>query len=289
MSRRAVIVVSSHVARGTVGARAATLALEAMGHPVWAVHTVALPWHPGHAFRRGETARLVPPPDGFGRLLDDLAAAPWLPEVGAVVTGYMASAAQVAAVAAFVEAVRARTGALHVCDPVMGDAPAGEPGGLYVKEDVAAAMRDRLVPLADVATPNRFELRWLSGRVEPFETNGEIVAAARELAPPRVLVTSAMPVMRGATGNLLVGESAWMAEHPALPAAPNGTGDLTAAVLAHHLVEGAAPREALERTTATTYEIVARSVRAGSDELLAEGDRSAFMRPAGGVNVRELR
>ena len=45
---RAVIVVSSHVARGSVGNRAAVFALETLGHPVWAVPTVVLPWHPGH-------------------------------------------------------------------------------------------------------------------------------------------------------------------------------------------------------------------------------------------------
>ena len=287
MGERAVIVISSHVARGTVGARAATLALEALGRPVWAVHTLHLPWHPGHAFRRGETARIVPPDADFERLLDDLAAAPWLPEVGAVVTGYMASVAQVEAVANFVAALRER-GILYVCDPVMGDAAVGEPGRLYVPQPVAEALRDRLVPLADVVTPNRFELRWLSGRDVPFETNGEIVMAARALAPPRVLVTSALPVMREATGNILVGEHAWMAEHRAFPRAPNGTGDLTAALFTHHVLAGASPRDALERTTATTFAVVARSVGAGSDELLAEGDRGDFVRPFAPVTVRQI-
>ena len=52
---RAVIVVSSHVARGSVGNRAAVFALETLGHPVWAVPTVLLPWHPGH----GRATRIV--------------------------------------------------------------------------------------------------------------------------------------------------------------------------------------------------------------------------------------
>lgn len=287
MSPRAVIVISSHVARGMVGARAATLALEALGRPVWAVHTLSVPWHPGHAFRRGETVRMVPSQPDFEALLSDLAGAPWLPEVGAVLTGYMATPAQVEATARFVERVRER-GILHVCDPVMGDAPSGETGGLYVPRDVAEAMRDRLVPLADVATPNRFELRWLSGRVAPFETNEEVIAAARALGPARVLVTSALPVMRGATGNLFVGDKAWMAEHRALPDAPNGTGDLTAALLTHHVLAGASPRDALERTTATTFAIVARSVKQGSDELRPQGDRADFVRPMAPVGLREM-
>ena len=153
-ARRAVIVVSSHVVRGTVGNRAAVFALETLGHPVWAVPTVILPWHPGH----GRATRIVP--QDFAALMNDLAGAPWLGEVGAVLSGYLGEAAQAAGVASLVAAVRARSpGALYVCDPVIGDA-----GGLYVPEATAAAIRDTLIPLADVATPNRFELEWLSGR-----------------------------------------------------------------------------------------------------------------------------
>ena len=61
---RAVIVVSSHVARGSVGNRAAVFALETLGHPVWAVPTVLLPWHPGH----GPATRIVPDAEPVLRL-----------------------------------------------------------------------------------------------------------------------------------------------------------------------------------------------------------------------------
>jgi pyridoxine kinase len=56
VSSNAVIVISSHVVRGSVGNRAAVFALETLGHPVWAVPTVILPWHPGH----GPAKRIVP-------------------------------------------------------------------------------------------------------------------------------------------------------------------------------------------------------------------------------------
>ena len=65
---RAVIVISSHVARGSVGNRAAVFALETLGFPVWAVPTVILPWHPGH----GRATRIVPPLDQFKALMADL-------------------------------------------------------------------------------------------------------------------------------------------------------------------------------------------------------------------------
>ena len=86
---RAVIVISSHVARGSVGNRAAVFALETLGHPVWAVPTVILPWHPGH----GPATRIVPDADQFSAFMKDLERAPWLGEVAAVLSGYLGDAA----------------------------------------------------------------------------------------------------------------------------------------------------------------------------------------------------
>jgi len=78
----AVIVISSHVVRGSVGNRAAVFALETLGHPVWALPTVVLPWHPGH----GKSTRLTFNEADFDRAIDDLIAAPWLLEVKAVLS-----------------------------------------------------------------------------------------------------------------------------------------------------------------------------------------------------------
>ena len=78
--RPAVVVISSHVARGTVGNRAAVFALEILGFPVWAVPTVMLPWHPGH----GPAPRIVPDAAEFSDFMAALAASPHLGEVGAI-------------------------------------------------------------------------------------------------------------------------------------------------------------------------------------------------------------
>src|SRR5690606_16474527 len=122
--------------------------------------------------------------------------APWLGEVGAVLSGYLGDAGQAEAVASLVKAVRARNpGALYVCDPVMGDA-----GGLYVPERTAVALRDRLMPLADIATPNRYELAWMAG-TELADLRATI-AAAHGAAPPTMLVTSVPSMLEDGTGNL---------------------------------------------------------------------------------------
>src|SRR5690606_37003774 len=158
-------------------------------------------------------------------LLADLERAPWLGEVGAVLSGYLGDAGQAGAVASLVKAVKRRNpGALYVCDPVMGDT-----GGLYVPEETAVALRDRLMPLADIATPNRYELAWMAG-IELADLRAAI-AAALDAGPPTMLVTSAPSMLEHGTGNLLLdGKQALLAEHRQVDSPPNGLGDLTAAV-----------------------------------------------------------
>ncbi len=277
--RRAVLVISSHVVRGSVGNRAAVFALETLGHPVWALPTVILAWHPGH----GPATRSVPPRAEFSAIIDDLCAAPWLDEVGAVLSGYLGHPHQAADIARLVDTIRARNGdTLYTCDPVIGDN-----GGLYVPVATAEAIRDLLIPRASIATPNRFELEWLCG--SGLADTTAILEAASYLGPPRVLVTSAPSMMAGSTGNILLNDTtALMAEHRQIPDPPNGLGDLTAAVFLAHTMNGKSDDEALQGATASVFEILARTAKRGADELTLESDAGSLVRPFAMVQMRRL-
>ncbi|MCO6386716.1 pyridoxal kinase PdxY [Aliihoeflea sp. 40Bstr573] len=278
MTKPALLVISSHVVRGTVGNRAAVFALETLGFPVWAVPTVTLPWHPGH----GPATRIVAPADAFAALLSDLEGAPWLGEVGGVLTGYLGSAQQAEPVARLIEAVKARNpDALYVCDPVIGDR-----GGLYVPQATAEAIRDHLLPLADIATPNRAELDWLAGRTN--ETLDEIAAAARDLPPRAMLVTSA-PAVDGRIGNLWVdGTTTFLASHDLVLKPPNGLGDLTAAMLLAQRLEGRNAHEAVRHVTAAVFDVLSRAAARGANELMLETDVASLTAPKALVDVRPL-
>lgn len=277
---RAVIVVSSHVVRGTVGNRAAVFTLEYLGFPVWAVPTVVLPWHPGH----GRATRIVAPANDFAAMMAEIAAAPWLGEIGAVLTGYLGDAAQAGPVAALVSAVKTHNPkALYLCDPVIGDA-----GGLYVPEATAMAIRDKLLPLADIATPNRHELQWLGGTA-PITDSASAQAAARALGPATTVVTSAPAMMNGSIASLLVSAgAAVMVEHRTVPHPPNGPGDLFATLFLAHRMNGLANEAALQRATASVFEVIARAARRGADELMLETDASCLLHPMAMVQTRTL-
>ena len=145
-----VLCISSQTVYGPVGNSAAVPALQALGHEVMALPTVVLSNHPGHGKPVGQ-ATPAPLLEQMLQTLDGLGAFNGL---DAVMTGYFANAAQVIAVANQIESLAKLNQALHVLvDPVIGDH-----GALYVAEDVAEAIRDHLLPLATIITPNLFEL-----------------------------------------------------------------------------------------------------------------------------------
>lgn len=275
----AVVVTSSHVARGTVGNRAAVFALETLGFRVWAVPTIILPWHPGH----GPATRIVPDVAQFAAMMSDLTRAPWLGEVGAVMSGYLGHPGQAGPIARFVEAVKARRpDARYLCDPVIGDG-----SGLYVKQETAEAIRDELMPLADIATPNRFELEWLSGRGLPDLE--DLSRAAREAAPPTMLVTSAPGSSEGHIGNLLLTDDLrLLAEHERHAKAPNGVGDLMATLFLAGVLARKPPRGALRDATATVSEVLGKAIAREADELMLAADVQGIRRPGVPIYVRDL-
>lgn len=276
------LVISSHVARGSVGLRASGFALEARGHPVWTLPTVSLPFHPGH----GPSTKIIPDTKLFGDFLDDLRKAPWTVELGAVLTGYFANAAQVELANRFISQLKKKHPELiYLCDPVLGDA-----GGLYIARDTAEAIRDLLLPLADIATPNLYELTWLSGDDEaPPAGLPDAAEMANRLPNTATVVTSAPAFMRGNIASLYCeGNLAVSAEHRRLEGAPSGTGDLFCALFLSHRLGGAEPAKALERAAASTFEIIAHAVRNQSDELLLEECTGSLQRSLAMVSMRSI-
>jgi pyridoxine kinase len=279
LPKPSIIVVTSHVARGGVGGRVAVFALERLGFPVISVPSVLFPWHLGH----GRATRLLPESASFEDFLADLARAPWLGEVGGVLTGYLGDAAQAASIARLVAAVKARNpAALYLCDPVIGDSE-----GLFVPEALAEAIRGRLLPLADIATPNRHELAWYEGR--PAEDNDGLIEAARRLGPKEVVVTSAF-APPGEIGNLSVTPGRVdLITHRALASVPHGTGDLLAALHLGHRLSGAPAAEALGRAVAATLRLIDLAAEMGADELpLAAGQDAFLAAPSTGLTLTRL-
>ncbi|MDG4649687.1 pyridoxal kinase [Roseibacterium sp. SDUM158017] len=235
MSR--ILILSSWVAHGHVGLSAAVPVLQGLGHSVTQLPTVQLSNHPGWPHVAG---RQVPPPE-IDAMIGALEANGWLGQCDTLLTGYLPSPGHVTIAADLVARLRAAGADPRVVvDPVLGDAPKG----LYVDAGAAAALRDGLVPLADVLTPNAFELGWLSGTacgtLENVRATAETLRGRTRGA--EILVTSP-PLAPGATGILaLTAAGAEVLRAPLQDAGrvPNGPGDVFSALIAGGVPPGAA-------------------------------------------------
>jgi len=272
------LVLSSFVAASRIGGAAQQYVLAAHKIDPVLVPTVMLGRNPA----RGSGAQTTPP-ELFARMLADVEADALFGLVDLVITGHFSSAEQVEIAAdalARVQAASERAPVVLV-DPILGD----EPQGLYVRPEVAQAVAERLVPLADWITPNLWELGHLAGG--RIENTAQAVAAARRLGKP-ALVTSAQGGPDEVGVLFVEAGSATLFAHPRLAHAPNGTGDLVTASFGAGLVEGLAPLAAAERAARAASEAVqaAQDWRAPELPIVALGQR--LVRPTAALRIEPL-
>lgn len=256
-----ILALSSHVVRGSVGLAATVPALQSLGHEVWALPTVTLAARPGLGAAATKAAgRRTPSPKELTGMLTALEQDGCWPMLDAVFTGYFASAEAVAAVAATILRIKAAKPSVRLLvDPIIGDG-----GRLYVPEATALAIRDQLLPLADISTPNLFELEWLTGS-RNLDSTDEIVTAARRLGPPSVVVTSARSTETEIVTLLVTPSGVREAATARLPDIPNGSGDLLDGLLLGHLLEGRSESAAMRGAVRNLARVLEASV--GRDVL----------------------
>jgi pyridoxine kinase len=268
-----VISIQSQVVHGHVGNSAAVFPLQARGIEVAVVPTTLLSNHPHYPTMRGRVldAELV------RDLLIGVEERGLVSTCKVLITGYLGSAEIAAVVIDFVRRAKARNPKLlYLCDPVMGDAGPG----FYVTEDLRALFCDALVPLADIITPNQFELEHLVGRVSA--TVDEMLAAARGLSLSTVVVTGVhfQNTPADCIETLAIEpRTAWMVSTPRLSCRPSGTGDLFTALFAAALVEGLATVDALERAVSGVHGVLQETERRGSYEMALIASAERMMRP----------
>ena len=256
-----VLSIQSSVVHGHVGNAAAVPALNRLGIEVWPLDTVRLSNHTGHPGWRGRPVAV----ETLAALVEGLADLGALGDCDALLTGYLGTA-EIAALVAELRArvAAARPGAIHLCDPVMGNAARG----LYVAEDLPALFRDRLVPRADIVTPNGFELGLLTGRpVETLEDALDAAGTLRARGPKTVICTSLAAPDGGIATLAATDGGAWLIVTPRLDAPANGAGDLMAALMLGHLLLGRETVAALARAVSSVHAVIAASARYGGRDL----------------------
>jgi pyridoxine kinase len=185
-----------------------------------------------------------------------------------ILSGYLGSAGIAAVVAGFVTRAKTLNPALrYVLDPVLGD----RDRGLFVKAEIPPLVRDRLLPLADIITPNHFEFECLAGA--EARTVDQAIAQARALiarGPATVVITSAE--LSGTPSDeietlAIERAAAWRVRTPRVPISPNGTGDLFAALFSSPRVRGQDTPQALAHAASAMFAVIERTAAAGTEEM----------------------
>jgi len=245
----AVLMISSQVAAGPVGASAAGPALLSLGVVPIVIPMVLLSNHPGHGRPEGMSLPAATMRAMLERLLD----LKLLADCRSVLTGYFASTEQVEVAADFVSILSEDSLApYYLCDPVLGD-----DDELYVKPEIATAIRDRLVPLAQGLSPNVFEACWLSntqiGNIADAEN------AARHWPDKDVVVTSIPDGTDRLATAVFSPNGKTVISRPRLAQVPHGTGDLLSGLLAGLVAKGSRLGEALPHAMRTLDQVIVAS------------------------------
>ncbi|GIF23008.1 pyridoxal kinase PdxY [Paractinoplanes tereljensis] len=281
-----VLSIQSAVAYGHVGNSAAVFPLQRIGVEVVPVPTVNFSNHTGYGAWRGP---LIPPSD-VAEILLGVEERGVFAQIDAVLSGYQGG---VGIGDVIVDAVRrvkaANPAALYACDPVMGNAKSG----CFVAPEIPDLLRDRVVPVADIITPNQFELGYLTG-TEPADIESTLASAdlARAAGPSTVLVTSVERPDRdeGTIEMLAVDEAgAWLVTTPHLPFKANGSGDVTAALFTAHYVATRNAAVSLERTASSIFDLIDTTFRSGERELQLVEAQEFYAAPRMQFQAKQVR
>ncbi|MHC3000275.1 pyridoxal kinase PdxY [Microbacterium sp. HJ5] len=280
-----ILSIQSAVAYGHVGNSAAVFPLQRIGVEVLPVYTVNFSNHTGYGAWRGPLIS----PDDVRAVILGIEERGVFPGIDVVLSGYQGGEGIADVILETVERVKAANpSAVYSCDPVMGNAKSG----CFVAPAIPILLRDRVVPAADIITPNQFELGFLTG-TEPdtLESTLASVELVRGTGPRTVLVTSVeRPDAPADTIEMLAVDDsgAWIVQTPRIPMKANGSGDVTAALFTAHYRRTGGLAEALARTTSSVFDLLERTHASGERELQLVESQESYAHPRMQFDVRQV-
>lgn len=281
-----ILSIQSSVAYGHVGNSAAVFPLQRIGVEVLPVYTVHFSNHTGYGAWRGPLLS----PDDVREVITGIEERGVLGRIDAVLSGYQGGEGIGDVILDAVARVKAANPeAIYACDPVMGNAKSG----CFVAPAIPVLLRDRVVPAADLITPNQFELGFLT-RTEPrtLEETLESVALAQAMGPSTVLVTSVeRPDRPEGTIEMLAvtPDGAWIVQTPLIPFKANGSGDVTAALFTAHYRRTGDAADALARTTSSVFDLLSTTYESGQRELQLVEAQEFYAHPRMQFQVTQVR
>ncbi|KAI4897364.1 hypothetical protein NFI96_017351 [Prochilodus magdalenae] len=273
-----VLSIQSHVVRGYVGNKSASFPLQVMGFEVDSINSVQFSNHTVlclfcvivvllcYAHWKGQVLTA----DELHVLYEGIK----LNNVNHydyVLTGYTRDTSFLEMVVDIIQELkRANPSLVYVCDPVLGDH-----GSMYVPQNLYPVYKDKVVPVADIITPNQFEAELLTGKNISTEKDAvEVMDLLHNMGPDTVVITSSdLPPRLGDRFLVSLGSQRIVMpdgtsstqririEVPKVDAVFVGTGDLFAALLlawTHHYPTDL--KTACEKTFSVMHHVIQRTI-----------------------------
>ncbi|KAF6723377.1 Pyridoxal kinase [Oryzias melastigma] len=293
MQERRVLSIQSHVVRGYVGNKSAVFPLQVLGFEVDSINSVQFSNHTGYAHWKGQVLTA----EELNVLYEGIKLNN-VHHYDYILTGYSRDTSFLETVVDIIkELKKANPGLVYgessfwstrglrsfpdmmepllssaVCDPVLGDQ-----GAMYVPENLLPVYKNKVVPLADILTPNQFEADM---------SVLQVMDLLHDMGPETVVLTSTDLLSKHGDQFLValgsqkikkadgtrVSQKIWM-DIPKVDAVFVGTGDLFAAMLlawTHH--HPADLKTACEKTASVMHHVIQRTI-AYANEMAGPGKR----------------
>lgn len=280
-----ILSIQSHVAFGHVGNASAVFPMQRLGVEVWPIHTVQFSNHTGYGDWKGRVF------DGHSidELIEGIGERGVLGNCNGVLSGYMGSADIGSAILAAVARVKQENPkALYCCDPVIGDVGRG----IFVRPGIPEFMRDMAVPMADIITPNHFELESLSEKKVGNVAELKAAITALSAKGPKVVMVTSVETTETPAGfvDLVAGDHGrfWRVRTPRLDLDINGAGDAIAALFFVHYLRSGNAGVAVAEAAASVYGLLKRTREAGSREILTVAAQDEFVSPSERFPAEEI-
>ncbi|ETN59031.1 pyridoxal kinase [Anopheles darlingi] len=266
-----VLSIQSHVVHGYAGNKSAVFPLQVLGFEVDQINSVQFSNHTGYKNGfKGQVLNETQLAEVYSGLVDNELHKLYTH----LLTGYVGNPAFLREIANILKSLRAANSKLiYVCDPVMGD-----DGVMYVPKELLPIYRDEIVPLADIITPNQYEVELLTGK--QIKTENDVWEAVQWFHEKGVGTVAISSSELGSKDTLLAFVSYRSASGTeryrlAIPKQGNnlvrftGTGDLFASLfLAHSTLTNFDMGTTLERAIATLQAVITKTLSYIPEEVL---------------------
>uniref|UniRef100_A0A672HW02 Pyridoxal kinase n=1 Tax=Salarias fasciatus TaxID=181472 RepID=A0A672HW02_SALFA len=265
-----VLSIQSHVVRGYVGNKSASFPLQVLGFEVDSINSVQFSNHTGYSHWKGQVLTA----DELHVLYEGIKLNN-VHHYDYVLTGYTRDTSFLEMVVDIVQELkRANPNLVYVCDPVLGDH-----GSMYVPQNLYPVYKNKVVPVADIITPNQFEAEITSLRLSPLDSMFQVMDLLHAMGPDTVVITSSdLPSRLGDRFLVSLGSQRHVRpdgsrttqrvriEVPKVDAVFVGTGDLFAAMLlawTHHYPNDL--KTACEKTFSVMHHVIQRTISYAHD------------------------